>query len=395
MAVLKGGSDQPVLMDQVGAASADAVAAANAVAVSSSQVVVSGSGGSTVSASGTGLTFSGGTATGGTISMISESSGGASVFTLTELHVGYTELAQHVSAGGDDALVALFAGDDTLTGTAFNDVLNGYAGNNVIEGRGGADVLLAGDGNNHVWGNAARAGQGSDDGADVIVVGNGTNYVNGNAGADVIVAGNGANRVYGGAGDDVVTLGNGNNQVNGNVGNDVIRVGNGDNVVRGGQGDDVIVAGSALSSGNNVLMGDLGDDVLRGGGGYDLMTGGAGADIFHVGAGTSHANSNAGQTYDDEITDFTLGTDRLAMDGFTVDRVLTASQPVANTTVAYAYATSLLAQAADPHAVAAVAVGGDTYLFFHGSETSSAVDQVVRLDGIARPDTLTVENLFG
>jgi Ca2+-binding RTX toxin-like protein len=394
MAVLTGGSGDAIRMDHFGSAEAEAFASATAVSGSSSQAVFS-VGGSAISLSGSGFTYDGGMVTSGTVTAISATTNGQTMFTLSGFQFSYSDYASHASTGGDDALAAMFAGDDTLIGTAFNDVLNGYAGNNVIQGRGGADVLLAGDGNNHVWGNAANAAQGSDDGADVIVVGNGTNYVNGNAGADVIVAGNGANRVYGGSGDDVITLGNGNNQVNGNTGNDVILVGTGDNVVRGGQGNDVITVALGSHAGNNILSGDVGDDVIHGGGGYDLMTGGAGTDVFHIGGGTSHATTVGGQVYDDEITDFTIGTDKLVVDGYTVDRVLAASQPVANTTVAYAYASSVLGQSGDPHAVAAVAVGTDTYLFFHGSDASSAVDQVVRLDGIAHPDTLTVTSLFG
>ena len=386
------GSDGAIRMDANGEAGAVAVAVASSS--SSSQVVFDTGGGTAFSATGGNFTFSAsGAVAGGTVTAVTETVAGAVSFSVSGVSIGLVDLGGHFSYSGDDGMAALFAGDDVLTGTALNDVINGYAGNNTISGGGGADVLLAGNGNNHIWGAAAGAPQGTADGADVIVFGNGTNYVNGNAGSDVITGGNGANRAYGGAGDDVIALGNGNNQVNGNTGNDVIHVGTGNNVVRGGQGNDVIVAGNGLSSGNNVLMGDAGDDVIVGGGGYDLMTGGTGADLFHVGGAASHAVSIGGQAYLDEITDFAIGTDRLAMDGFAVDRIVSGT--AANATAAHEYAVSLLGQANDPHAVAAIGVGTDTLLFFRGSDAASAIDGVVRLDGVTHSDTLTVANLFG
>ncbi len=67
----------------------------------------------------------------------------------------------------------------------------------------------------------------------------------------------------------------------------------GDDVVRGYGGDDTLVGGT-------------GDDTLRGEAGDDQLTGGEGADIFRIRSG------KWGQG-DDVITDFELGTDKIAL----------------------------------------------------------------------------------
>ena len=50
------------------------------------------------------------------------------------------------------AIADLFAGDDTITGSAGNDVLNGFAGNDIVSGGAGNDELSGDDGNDAVHG---------------------------------------------------------------------------------------------------------------------------------------------------------------------------------------------------------------------------------------------------
>lgn len=72
----------------------------------------------------------------------------------------------------------------------------------------------------------------------------------------------------------------------------------------GGAGHDLLVG----SSGSDHLFGGAGNDVLIGGSGNDELTGGAGNDIFVFNApvGTAHA---------DTIKDFTVGQDKILLDG--------------------------------------------------------------------------------
>ena len=256
----------------------------------------------------------------------------------------------------------------TVYALSGNDTINfaNSAGNvaNYLNGGFGADTINGGAASNHIYGNSQFTQVGSTqngqaDGADTITVTTGSNYINGNAGADVITVGvnassgttvggttsgatlasTGANRVFGGADNDTITVqGAGNNTVNGNTGNDIINdTGRGDNTLRGGSGDDIIRGGS----GHSVLMGDVGNDTIfvhgrdgetpPGSGAtatsiqqhINVITGGAGADTFDFtgrtttgGAASAGAGQAAlfGQTvYYQEITDFTIGSDKITL----------------------------------------------------------------------------------
>ena len=278
------------------------------------------------------------------------------------------------SSGGGTNTAGTIFDPYTVYGLSGNDTINfsNSAGNvsNYLNGGFGNDTIMGGAANNHIYGNSqfSQAGDtqnGQTDGADTITVTTGSNYINGNAGADIITVGvnaaagtaangstaatpataasTGFNRVFGGADNDTINVrGAGHNAVNGNSGNDIINdTGRGDNTLRGGQGDDVIHGGS----GHSVLMGDLGNDtlfvhgrngeVLPGSTGatastiqqhIDVLTGGAGADTFDFtgsmanAAGTTTASAGAGQAalfgqtvYYQEITDFTIGTDKITL----------------------------------------------------------------------------------
>jgi|GEM_PF-6376201 Ca2+-binding RTX toxin-like protein len=98
----------------------------------------------------------------------------------------------------------------------------------------------------------------------------------------------------------------------GGAGNDLIFVGADDGrsispLVRsadGGAGNDLLVG----SSGADRLIGGSGNDVLIGGSGKDTLTGGAGNDVFVF-------NRSPGAAHADTITDFTVGQDKIMLDG--------------------------------------------------------------------------------
>lgn len=75
--------------------------------------------------------------------------------------------------------------------------------------------------------------------------------------------------------------------------------------------DNLIITGRAVSAtGNdqgNYVVGNRYDNIINGGRGIDRLTGGAGADTFVFDAG--------GRANADYISDFTSGTDRLAISG--------------------------------------------------------------------------------
>ena len=285
------------------------------------------------------------------------------------------------SVGGLLSNLAIAFGTSICTaiGGSGNDYIQGNDQADVLRGGGGSDVLVGGVGNDHLYGYGPD-GAGKADGDDSIDVGGGANYANGNAGNDTIVGGDGDNRIYGGQGNDSITLGNGSNHVNGNAGDDTIQVGGGNNVVMGGQGNDVI----RLGSGNDVASGDLGDDHVFAGSGYDLMTGGGGSDVFHFGPGLAAASrSGALAGYVDEITDFSHGTDHVAL-GFAVSdgAFLVGTGVYGAVGDAMSAASALLRAHAGSGEVAAMQVGGDTVLFYDSTGRSDSVSGAIRLDGV-------------
>lgn len=315
---------------------------------------------------GTNLAFdSSGHLASGTLSGLTETYLGATVFSMTNLNLDAATFAHWVSTGNSAAAVAaIFGGNDSIVGSSGDDVLDGGAGHDVILGGAGADIIIGGEGNNHLYGQSSTGGP---DGADSITGGSGMDYLQGNAGNDTLNGGAGPDRINGGANDDLIFGGSGNDQINGNLGNDTIDAGDGNDFARGGKDNDQVSGGA----GNDTLSGDLGNDTLIGGSGTDSLTGADGADLFKFAAGDAHVVGNA----TDVITDFTHGTDTIAL-GFSVNAVLTGAD---QTSVAAGMA--LAQQLLDGHAgtgeVAALHVGSDTYLFFAGdggATVDSAID---------------------
>lgn len=150
------------------------------------------------------------------------------------------------------------AGNDVLTGSAFDDVLIGNIGNDVIEGQGGADWMLG------------------DAGTDTL------SYANSPAGVTVNLS---TGDAFGGhaTGDffsdfENLTGSNLSDTLTGDeVGNVILGLG-GNDIITGLAGNDVLDGGT----GNDVLEGNLGNDRLIGGIGNDIVDGGIGADTIVV-----------------------------------------------------------------------------------------------------------------
>ncbi|TAN49783.1 MAG: calcium-binding protein [Methylococcaceae bacterium] len=87
---------------------------------------------------------------GGTVTSYTETiSGLGKAMTLTGLSFPVATVYQYTTLLGDvgGLMKLLFAGNDAITGSAFDDVIFGYAGNDRLNGGAGNDALTGGSGN--------------------------------------------------------------------------------------------------------------------------------------------------------------------------------------------------------------------------------------------------------
>ncbi len=147
-------------------------------------------------------------------------------------------------------------GNDTITGTEFDDTIFSGNGNDTVHARGGNDVVDLGGGNDVAFGG---------EGHDQIFGRNGDDELHGEGGNDFLSAG---------SGDDVGSGGDGEDVIYGHDGNDNVFGGDGTDYLSGGPGEDKLMG----EGGNDSLSGGLGDDELDGGEGNDVNVGGPGVD---------------------------------------------------------------------------------------------------------------------
>jgi Ca2+-binding RTX toxin-like protein len=273
------------------------------------------------------------------------------------------------------------SGDDFIAGTSGADSLNGGAGNDTIRGQAGNDTLNGGDGDDlllpETGVDAVNGGAGSDTvdvsahtaamtidlalatnqanlgsaGVEIwtdvenVIAGSGNDTLYGTAAANRLAGRNGVDALYGRDGNDVLIGGTGNDTLDGGAGDDIFEIGVGDgtDAISGGDGNDSIVATAAnvaillapLSSieaigaggysgvtisgsgaadsfnfsavtltgiaridglgGNDTLTGSAGADTIAGGAGDDTLSGGSGDDVFQYGAaGDGYDNVDGG-----------------------------------------------------------------------------------------------------
>ena len=184
-------------------------------------------------------------------------------------------------------------GNDNIVGTDSDDEISGNGGNDGITGEFGNDVLNGNGGN------------------DVLDGGFGDDTIDGGEGTDTVVYQFASNAV-------TVTLGEGeaDGTTRGTIsrtGFDRFIIGNTDSLLRvenviGSGGNDNLTG----NSGSNSLTGRNGNDIISGLGGEDFLTGSQGADSLTGGEGSDqfvYLNPNEGG---DTITDFVVGTDKIA-----------------------------------------------------------------------------------
>ena len=173
--------------------------------------------------------------------------------------------ANEDSLGNSDNEFLGSQGDDGITGESGNDVLSGLAGNDALDGGAGNDTLNGGAGRDTAVYQFAPA-------AVTVTLGEGDSLGTASDGYGDTDFLSGIENVIASEGDDSLTGNSGNNSLTGRGGNDTI-------------------------------VGLSGDDFFTGGMGADNLTGGAGSDRF------IYLNASQGG---DTISDFVVGTDKIA-----------------------------------------------------------------------------------
>ncbi|MES2497761.1 MAG: calcium-binding protein [Pseudomonadota bacterium] len=309
----------------------------------------------------------------GTITGITITSGGATLFQLGGLAISAPAFYLSTYAP-NSPLPQIFAGNDQVYGGELQDQLLAGEGHNIVMGGAGGDRLVAGSGNDHLYGASPDGGP---DGDDVINAGGGSDYVQGNAGIDMLYGEDGSDRINGGAGDDRVFGGNGHDVVNGNRDNDTIFGEAGNDILRGGQGKDSLIGGD----GDDVLMGDLGTDKLEGNAGNDIF-------VFTPGS------TPIGGLFEgfDRIMDFGVGDDRLSI-GFVPQAVLIyQGDPISQANDAQIAALRMMNEHPGDGEVAIVKANGGAVMYWN-SAGGSTIDSALSFMN-SRADSFTLDDFI-
>lgn len=221
----------------------------------------------------------------------------------------YLSIENFEGSNFDDIFVGSNASDD-ISGLSGNDVIDGAAGDDVLSGGNGDDILRGGAGDDTVGGGAGNDRLYGDDGSDLLRGYTGNDELFGGAGDDEIHGQDDDDTLHGGIGNDELHGDDGDDTLFGDDGIDVLYGGEGSDILYGGTGGDLIEGGS----GSDVLLGDEGEDSLYGQDGNDMLSGGLGNDILTGGAGKDAFIIAYGDGHD-EIEDFVIGTDKIALVG--------------------------------------------------------------------------------
>src|SRR5882724_10888791 len=191
----------------------------------------------------------------GTITRIASVEGGATLFDLSGLSLTDKALDNFIAAGDGQAfLTAVFAGNDSISGSIGNDTLQGFAGNDSFNGGKGDDVYWVDDAKDVVTESLTFAAGGGTD----LVHSKGTFTLGTNVdnlalidGAKADGTGNAIDNVLTGNDHDNKLTGlAGNDNLVGNAGNDTLDGGTGNDTMTGGEGDDLYIADTAADIAN-------------------------------------------------------------------------------------------------------------------------------------------------
>lgn len=190
-------------------------------------------------------------------------------------------------------------GNDTVTGSEFDDEIHGGSGHDEIDGGAGDDSIKGGAGRDSLTGSAGSDVLNGNAGSDSIDGGDGDDQIAGQAGSDTLSGSAGNDSIVGAAGSDTIDGGEGSDVLSGNVGGDSLMGGAGADAMNGGTGSDSLEGGSDDDvinggTGSDSLHGDDGDDELFGEDDDDMLSGGAGNDVMSGGAGTNLLATSSG-----------------------------------------------------------------------------------------------------
>ncbi|WP_193172827.1 DUF4347 domain-containing protein [Nisaea nitritireducens] len=226
--------------------------------------------------------------------------------------------AQTISLGSFGDTVAAGAGTDSVNGGFGEDLAYGNQGDDSLFGDDGKDTLFGGQDQDSING-----GNGSDilfgnKGEDTLSGGGDSDILYGNQGNDTLFGDEGKDTLFGGQDQDSINGGNDSDILYGNKDEDTLSGGGDSDLLYGGQGSDIVYG----NQGDDSLNGDLGNDILFGGQGNDMVNGGDGADQLAGNKGDDTLIGGDGadtfifgfSTGDDQVSDFTVGTDSLQFD---------------------------------------------------------------------------------
>jgi Ca2+-binding RTX toxin-like protein len=235
--------------------------------------------------------------------------------------------ADFIYGGIGSSLLSGDDGDDKI----FNGATVGVIGSSTLDGGNGDDLLISDSGNNLLLGgngNDSLYGRGYLDTRDTLYGGAGDDVLSDEYGNSIMDGGDGNDTLTGLIGSDSLYGANGNDFLDGGIGLDYLNGGNDNDFLKGGSEADTLdgAAGNDIldgeddhdllfggdgndslygANGDDTIYGSNGDDYLNGDNGFDTLIGGAGKDVF---AGFS---ANLGNK--DTITDFQVGTDKIAL----------------------------------------------------------------------------------
>ena len=173
----------------------------------------------------------------------------------------------HEVLSGTDYMDYILAGNG-------DDTVYGDKGNDVLDGGGGADHLYGGDGQDVLYGGDIADFLDGGTGDDIVYAGTSSGVM------DVVIGGDGNDKLYGEAGIDEIHGGEGDDYIDAGGDTDLVFADAGNDIIFGGDGPDTILAGT-------------GDDMLSGGSGPDVLKGEAGDDIMFGGIGQSAQNGDS------------------------------------------------------------------------------------------------------
>jgi Ca2+-binding RTX toxin-like protein len=214
---------------------------------------------------GVGFTYSGGALSGGTINTITSYAAGGFDFQIDGLAMSAATLnAYHLADDSEGFVAAVFAGNDTITGSNVDDYVLAFAGNDTVIGNQGDDYLDGGAGSDTLNGGKGDDIYFIDSLTDVIqeTGGDSDDFVWATVDVDLNLA------AFNGI-ENVAQYGEANLSITGDTGWNYLSGNSGDNTILG-------------KTGNDEILGRAGNDILDGGAGADQMKGGHDDDTYYV-----------------------------------------------------------------------------------------------------------------